>query len=273
MRRPNVLVPAVAAGCLLAMLPMSVLSQTTSPKPTAPPKSQNAAGAPNTAPAPPPGMEQYYFGLLNRGPRWTAEVTDATKKIQEGHMANIQRMADVGALMAAGPIEDDGSLRGIFIFRVKTADEARALAAGDPAIQAGRLTLELHPWLGPSGIGERYRSEHKADPTAKTTMRTYQLGLLKAVDGAPPSPPDAQRAHLQHIAEMQATGKLAAVGPMTDDGPLRGIVVFKIDADEAKRLAAADPHVKAGRLRLELFTWWCAEHVMPDILPPVPIPK
>jgi uncharacterized protein len=253
MRRSRVAALAAIAGCLSIAVPHLAAAQ--------------------AAPAPPPGMEQYFLGLLYQGPAWTRGDTEASRKIQEGHMANIQRMADTGALVAAGPTEGDASLRGIFIFRVKSADDARALAARDPAIEAGRLVLELHPWWGPAGIGDRYAAEHKADAAAKVTMRTYQLGLLKAVDGAAASTPDAQRSHLQHIADMQAAGKLAAVGPVTDEGPLRGIFVFKTDAAEANRLVSADPHVAAGRLRLDLFTWWCAEHVLPDVLPPVPIPR
>jgi len=131
------------------------------------------------------------------------------------------------------------------------------------------LTLDLQPWSGPAGIGARFAAEKKANPAVKVIMRTYQLGLLKAVPGAPAAGPDAQRAHLQHIADMQAAGKLAAVGPMTDDGPIRGMFVFRTDEAEARRLASQDPHVRAGRLVLGLFTWWCAEHVMPDELPPV----
>jgi uncharacterized protein YciI len=255
MRRSNLAAAAALAALVSIVVPGSVSAQAAE------------------HPAPPPGMDSYFFGLLFRGPAWTPGETDETKKIQDGHMANIQRMADVGALVAAGPIEGGDQLRGIFIFRVRTAEEARALAANDPAIKAGRLTLELHPWIGPAGIGVRYAQEHKADPAMKVTMRTYQLGLLKAVDGAPGATPEAQRAHLQNIAGMQAAGKLAAVGPVTDEGALRGIFVFKTDADEAKALASADPHVKAGRLRAEIFTWWCAEKVMPDVLPPVPVGK
>jgi uncharacterized protein len=224
-------------------------------------------------PAPPPGMEIYYLGLLNRGPAWTREETPETRRIQEGHMANINRMADLGGLVAAGPIEGDHDLRGIFIFRVKTAADARILAAADPAIKAGRLTLELHPWWGPAGIGARFAAERKADPTMKVKMLTYQLGLLKAAPGALPSTPYAERAHLQYIAGMQAAGKLAAVGPTPEDGALQGIFVFKTDAAEAERLVSEDPHVKDGRLVVELYPWWCADHVMPDALPPVPVPK
>jgi uncharacterized protein YciI len=70
------------------------------------------------------------------------------------HLANITRLADEGRLVVAGPFLDDGPLRGIFIFKVATVEEARALTASDPAIQAGHLEMELHPWYGSAALGE-----------------------------------------------------------------------------------------------------------------------
>jgi hypothetical protein len=35
---------------------------------------------------------------------------------------------------------------------VASIDEARELAATDPAVQAGRLKIEMHPWVVPEGI-------------------------------------------------------------------------------------------------------------------------
>src|SRR5262245_29512156 len=99
--------------------------------------------------------EQYQFGLLMRGPKWTAENTPEIQKIQEGHMANIGKMAQMGKLFAAGPILEEGELRGIFIFRAASIDEAISLASNDPAIKAGRLKLEILPWFGSKGIGAR----------------------------------------------------------------------------------------------------------------------
>jgi uncharacterized protein YciI len=49
-------------------------------------------------------------------------------------------------LIIAGPIGDDGALRGIFIFRVPRLEDAQALVASDPAVKAGRLVGEIHPW-------------------------------------------------------------------------------------------------------------------------------
>ena len=93
-----------------------------------------------------------YFAFLTRGEKWTPEKTPATEEIQKGHMANMNRLAEMKKLIAAGPFGDDGRLRGIFVFRVASLDEAKALTATDPAVQAGRLAMELHTWMVPDGI-------------------------------------------------------------------------------------------------------------------------
>jgi uncharacterized protein len=97
-------------------------------------------------------MTTYYMAFLYRGAKWTPEETAETKKIQQGHMDNIQRMADSGKLVLAGPFMDDGDLRGIFIFQGVTREEAEQLCASDPAVKAGRLRIELHPWFAAKGI-------------------------------------------------------------------------------------------------------------------------
>ncbi len=93
-----------------------------------------------------------YLAFLVRGEKWTPEKTPQTQEIQKGHMANINRLAEMKKLVVAGPFGDDGKLRGIFVFRVASMEEARSLTMTDPAVQAGRLALDLHPWLVPEGI-------------------------------------------------------------------------------------------------------------------------
>lgn len=63
-----------------------------------------------------------------------------------------ERMAADGKLFLAGPFLDNGEMRGIFVFAVETLAEAEALTAADPAVESGRLSMELHPWYGSAAL-------------------------------------------------------------------------------------------------------------------------
>jgi uncharacterized protein len=101
-------------------------------------------------------MRSYFFVLLRRGPAWTPEKTPETRKIFEGHMANIEAMAKSGKLLLAGPMDapdtDPTAVAGIFVFDVKDRAEVDALLAADPAITIQRLVPEVLTWYGPAGL-------------------------------------------------------------------------------------------------------------------------
>jgi len=99
------------------------------------------------------GMKKYIFAYLKKGPNRNQDSSESAK-IQQGHMANINRLADEGKLVLAGPFFDDTEIRGIFIFDVETIEEAQALINTDPAVKSGRLTMELHPWYGSAALLE-----------------------------------------------------------------------------------------------------------------------
>ena len=100
----------------------------------------------------PGGTTTVYLAILVRGAKWTPGQTPETEAIQKAHLANIGRLAEMKKLVVAGPFGDDGTLRGIFVFRVASLEEARTLAETDPAVKAGRLALQIHPWIVPDGI-------------------------------------------------------------------------------------------------------------------------
>lgn len=97
------------------------------------------------------GMRRYVIALLKAGPNREHDEETA-KKLQDGHMENIRRLGSEGKLIVTGPFLDEGQFRGIYIFDVSTIDEARKLTETDPAISAGRLQMELHPWYGSAGL-------------------------------------------------------------------------------------------------------------------------
>jgi len=97
------------------------------------------------------GMKQYVLAYLKKGPNRDLSKEEAAE-LQKAHLANIGKMAAAGKLVLAGPFLDDGETRGIYIFNVKTIEEAKVLTETDPAIIAGSLVMELHPWYGSAAI-------------------------------------------------------------------------------------------------------------------------
>lgn len=98
------------------------------------------------------GMKNYVFCILKTGSNTTV-TADEKKKLFEGHMANINRLAKEGKLAVAGPfMKNERNYRGIFIFNCKTVEEAQKLVATDPAVEAKIFDVELTPWYGSAAL-------------------------------------------------------------------------------------------------------------------------
>jgi uncharacterized protein YciI len=111
-------------------------------------------GTPSKEGDPPPewAMRTYVLGLIYRGPHRVEDPKEA-EALQRAHLANNARLHEAGKLILAGPFLDKTDLRGIWQLDASTVEEAKALCDSDPAIQAGTLRVELHPWYSAKGIG------------------------------------------------------------------------------------------------------------------------
>lgn len=98
-------------------------------------------------------MRYYVMAILEKGPKWTKEVTPESTELLKGHMENIGRMAKDGKLILAGPLADAGDAAGIFVFDTASIEEARKWCDSDPAIHAGRFQVKLWKWYSAKGIG------------------------------------------------------------------------------------------------------------------------
>lgn len=113
------------------------------------------------------GMKKYVFCLLKSGTNTTVSKEES-KKLFEGHMANINKLAKEGKLVVAGPfMKNDRNYRGIYIFNVTTIEEAKALVETDPAIGAKLLEAELTPWYATAALQETLKIH---DKIARTKM-------------------------------------------------------------------------------------------------------
>jgi uncharacterized protein len=101
-------------------------------------------------------LESYTFVLLRRGPRADEYSEEELEEIQRGHLAFLDEMREQGHMLLSGPFRDqeDETKRGFCVYRTGL-EKTRRLTEGDPAIKAGRMSLEAMTWLTRKGaLGE-----------------------------------------------------------------------------------------------------------------------
>lgn len=97
------------------------------------------------------GMRSYVLVILKTGP---TKVPSGEKRTQmfAGHMANIQRLADEGILVFAGPLDGVDGWRGLFIFGTPDIATAKTHVDTDPVIVNGEMVAEYHELYGSAGL-------------------------------------------------------------------------------------------------------------------------
>lgn len=110
-------------------------------------------------------------------------------------------------------------------------------------------------------------------------LEAYELVLLRR----PADPPDydaeilehIQREHLAYHARLRAAGLIVTNGPVTEqpDPSLRGLTFYRTGSlEQSRQLAEDDPAVRAGRLTVEIMTWYCGPGLMTQPGRPVSLP-
>lgn len=90
-------------------------------------------------------MQKYFIVFLKQGPNRDQSPKEA-EKIQAQHLAYLGSLYKKGILNLNGPVGDGGEIAGISVYSTATLEEAVELAEADPAVKAGRLVVEAHPW-------------------------------------------------------------------------------------------------------------------------------
>lgn len=209
--------------------------------------------------APQSKLMQFQMALMKRGPKWSTEPSREQREVRQRHIAHLRSMIVANKLMIAGTIREPNELVEVQIFRTKSAEEATAWLNEDPAVAAGFLVPELHPWWSEDVM--------KKVSSLNNFTTAYLAFLVRGDKWTPEKTPATeaiQKAHMENIQKLADMKKLVVAGPFSDNGRLRGIFVFKVDSiDEARALAATDPAVQAGRLALEIHPWLVPEGILP----------
>jgi uncharacterized protein YciI len=110
-------------------------------------------------------------------------------------------------------------------------------------------------------------------------LEAFELVLLRRPQDAPAYDEETleriQREHLDYHASLRESGHVVTNGPVLDqpDESLRGLTFYRTGSlEEARRLAEQDPAVVAGRLSVDLMTWWCPPGTMTRPGTPVSLP-
>jgi hypothetical protein len=173
---------------------------------------------------------------------------EAVSKMQAEHVGNFGTQFNLGKLFAAGPLGDNGFIRGIVVLNVQTPEEIAECFKPDPFVQNDILGVETHPWLvdvmdfGSPKIpfkiarhtlcivkkGKNWQAA-KTEPTVDSMLRLFPILKAKI------------RSH-----------ELAITGPFLDAGDKVGILMFfSTNQTELKAELAKEPAVKEGRVELE----------------------
>ncbi|MBU0985573.1 MAG: hypothetical protein KKA42_17005 [candidate division Zixibacteria bacterium] len=202
----------------------------------------------------------YYLGLIRRGATWTPEANDAVMKIQEEHLANIERLAGEGLMVLAGPFyaeTGDNDLRGIFLYDVETFEEARELADTDPAVKTGRLKVDIYPWIG---AGEVLYDE-------PVQMTTYIAALFRRgaqwTDETTPSYEELLEQQATAIATKCDSGALVfggMFGEIDDEGDFAAMLIYRADSlTQVEETVSSASWVANDVLDVEVIMWYGPE--------------
>src|SRR5437588_2027429 len=91
-------------------------------------------------------MVQFQMAVFKKAPKWAATSDAEHGRIFQEHLANVISMHESGKMVIAGPFGDKTDLVGIFIMRATSAGEAKSWVDADPAVEAGLMLPEMHPW-------------------------------------------------------------------------------------------------------------------------------
>ena len=206
-------------------------------------------------------MMEFQMALMKRGPKWSPDPSRERAEMRRRHIAHLRSLLEANKLMIAGPVAGDNELIEVHIYRTKSAEEATGWLKEDPAVAAGYLVPELHPWWSEDVM------KKPSTPLPNQLTTAYLAFLTRGEKWTPEKTPATeaiQKAHLENIQKLADMKKLVVAGPFGDNGRLRGIFVFKVNSiDEARSLAATDPAVQAGRLALQIHPWTVPEGILP----------
>lgn len=189
--------------------------------------------------------------FLVTGPNKDELSNEDRAKRTSAHLTGLRKMIEAGRAYAAGPILAGGTREGLAITNAGTVDEAKSLFAGDPWIEIGKLTPEVHKWLVPM---KRFGKAGEV-----TQLNTHAFATVSVPNGGAA---DKARDEAM-IKRMNANPEVAVAGLMEEGDTLRAVIIFK---DKDKTIAAQaleeDPDIHNDKYKVVLSQTYIQQGVL-----------
>jgi uncharacterized protein YciI len=193
-----------------------------------------------------PQDKTYTLVFLNKNPQATELSKEESKKIMDGHMANIEAMAKDKRLLAAGPFEEGG---GLFVMNTSSTDDIRKWLAADPGVQAQRWNLEMLPYT------PRYGGVCPVQAPYQMVMYSFIRFDAVVSKYTASTYPQIINKHNEFLKKLAETGNVVTEAIFGEhDG---GIVVMK--GKVTKEIFEADPAVQDGLIELTMKQLYIAK--------------
>ncbi len=208
------------------------------------------------APSPSPVPQQVWWVFLVQGPK-RDQSREWLEEGQKKHLANLGRLYELGLSPLAGPLGDDGRIRGIVLVHAASREELLRDFEPDPFVKEGRLAVEASPWTG--SVASLRKAPEPYSMTAATVVRVLKTPKFSR---------DALPAHRQFMDGLVREGDPVLHGATPEGGDVLAVLLFREgDTAAVQRRLDADPAVKAGAITYEVHPQLLASGVLP---PPAP---
>ena len=214
------------------------------------------AAASMTAPA---AASDLWWVFLTKGPHRVEIDPELLKQQQAEHVGNLGRLWHAGVAHLAGPLGDDGFLRGIVVMTAASRDELMGHFEPDPFVRNGRLAVEAMRWSG--------SLERLGKPSEPRGMQQATLVIVR--NG--PSWATGSRLDPALLGRLAESGGLVLWGDLEDGGDKQAVLLFR--QDDATAVAAAltaDPAVADGRLVLATHPQYVGSGMLGEASPEPP---
>lgn len=201
---------------------------------------------------PSPETDPVQWVFLNTGPardKLKSMPKDEVNQMQAAHVGNFGTLFNEGRLLAAGPLGDNGWIRGIVMLSPATEAKARECFAQDPFVRGGFLDVEMHPW--------RVDVMKFGVPKRPFQISLYTLAIVKkGTNWGKAKANLTEQAMLDMFPSLKPkarSGELAISGPFLDQGDKLGVLLFH-STNHTAILAEFqhEPAFATGRVDVEL---------------------